>query len=244
MSQYFPKPFPRPFGGDINVDLSNYATKADIKNILHVDTSSFALKTNLATLKTEVDKLDIDKLVPVPVDLSKLNDVVKKDVYNKLVTKVNNIDISRFVLKTKYDTDRSKLENKIPNTSGLVKKTDYNTKFIEIKGKIPDISNLATDTSLTAVENKIPDVANLATKTALTIVENKIPDFSNLATKTALTTIENKIPNVSSLIKKTDYNTRVAEIDTKLSNLVGKITKDKNELEDRLKDIVLYLLQH
>ena len=81
MSQYFPKPF-RSFGGNINVkvDLSNYATKADIKNISHVDTSSFALKTNLANLKTEVDKLDIDKLVPVPVDFSKLTDVVKNDV--------------------------------------------------------------------------------------------------------------------------------------------------------------------
>ena len=72
MSQYFPKPY-EPFGGDINVkvDLSNYATKTDIKNISHVDTSSFAFKTNLANLKTEVDELDIDKLVPVPVDLSK-----------------------------------------------------------------------------------------------------------------------------------------------------------------------------
>ena len=71
MTQYFPKPY-EPFGEDINVkiDLSNYATKADIKNISHVDTSSFALKTNLTTLKTEVDKLDINKLVPVPVDLS------------------------------------------------------------------------------------------------------------------------------------------------------------------------------
>ena len=79
MSQYFPKPY-EPFGGDINVkvDLSNYATKTDIKNISHVDTSSFALKSNLASLKTEVDKLDIDKLVPVPVDLSKLKWCCKK----------------------------------------------------------------------------------------------------------------------------------------------------------------------
>ena len=110
MSQYFPKPH-EPFGGDINVevDLSNYATKTDIKTISHVDTSSFSLKTNLATLKTEVDKLDVDKLVPVPVDLSKLSDVVKNDVvkktkYDKLVAKVNIIDTSGFVLKTKYDT--------------------------------------------------------------------------------------------------------------------------------------------
>ena len=84
MSQYFPKPY-ESFGGDINVkvDLSNYATKAGIKNISHVDTSSSALKTNLANLKTAVDKLDIDKLVPVPVVLSKLSDVVKNDVIKK-----------------------------------------------------------------------------------------------------------------------------------------------------------------
>ena len=63
---------------NIKVDLSNYATKTDIKNILHIDTSGFALKLNLANLKTEIDKLDINKLVPVPVDLSKLSDVVKK----------------------------------------------------------------------------------------------------------------------------------------------------------------------
>ena len=78
MSQYFPKPY-QPFGGDINVKvhLSDYATKVDIKNILHGNTSSFALKTNLASLKTEVGKLDICKFVPVPVDLSKQSNVVK-----------------------------------------------------------------------------------------------------------------------------------------------------------------------
>ena len=127
MHQYFPKPY-EPFSGDINVkvDLSNYATEADIKNISHVDTSSFALKSNLAGLKTEVDKLDINKLVPVPIDLSKPSDVVKNDVkktlYDKLVSKVNSIDISRFVLKIKYNTDQTELEKKIPDSSGLVKK--------------------------------------------------------------------------------------------------------------------------
>ena len=85
MSKFFPKSF-RSFRRNINVkvDLSNYATKADIKNISRVDTSSFALKTNLADLKTDVDKLDIDKLVPVPVDLSKLSVVLKNYVVKKL----------------------------------------------------------------------------------------------------------------------------------------------------------------
>ena len=85
MSQYFPKPC-RHFGGNINVkvDLSNHATKTDLKNVIHVDTSSFALKANWANLKTEVDKLDIDQLAPVPVDLSKLSDVVKGDAGKKL----------------------------------------------------------------------------------------------------------------------------------------------------------------
>ena len=103
MSQYFPKPY-KPFGGDISVkiDLSYYAAKTDLKNVSHVDVSSFALKSNLASLKTEVNKLDIDKLVPIPVDLSKLSDVVKNDVvknneYNKLVTRVDNIDTTNFV---------------------------------------------------------------------------------------------------------------------------------------------------
>ena len=126
MSQYFPKPF-RNFGRNINVkvDLSNYAAKADIKNVTHVDTSTFALK-NLASLKTEVDKLDIDKLVPVPVDMSKLsdwivkNDVVKKAIYDKLVENVNKIDTSGFVLKTKYQTDKAESENKIPDVTDLV----------------------------------------------------------------------------------------------------------------------------
>ena len=85
MIQYFPKPF-RSFGGNINVkvDLSNYATKTDLKNVTHVDTSSFALKTNLASLKTEVDKLDVDKLVSVPFYLSELSELLKMMLFKKL----------------------------------------------------------------------------------------------------------------------------------------------------------------
>ena len=100
MSQYFPKPY-EPFGGNINVrvDLFNYATKDDIKNITHVNSSNFALKTNLANLKNEVDKLDVDKLKPVPTDLSKLSDVVKNYV----------------VKKTDYNTKIPEIEGKIPD---------------------------------------------------------------------------------------------------------------------------------
>ena len=88
----------------MELDLKNYATKTDLKNVTHVNVSNFALKTNLASLKTELDKLDVDKLTPVHNDLAKLsnavkNDVVKKTEYNKLVTKVDNIDTTGFVLK-------------------------------------------------------------------------------------------------------------------------------------------------
>ena len=176
MSQFFPKPF-NSFGGNINlkVDLPNYATKTDLKNVIHVGTSSFALKTNSANLKTEVDKLDIDKLAPVPVDLSKLsdvvkNDVVKKTVYDKVVAKVNNIDTSDFVLKAKYQTDKTELEKKIPDVADFVKQV----KLTELENKTPDISNLATKAALTAVENKIPDVSNLVKKQSIRLKLQKL----------------------------------------------------------------------
>ena len=172
MSQYS-LPY-RSFGRNINVkvDLSNYATKADLKEATGIDTSSFALKSNLASLKTEVDISDINKLVPIPVNLSKLsdivkNDVVKKVVYNKLVTKVNSIDTTSFASKTKYNSNKSGLEKKIsdakkkiPNACGITKKTDLNAKITETVGEILSISGLATNSSLTGVENKIPDVSS------------------------------------------------------------------------------------
>ena len=134
MSQYFP-PY-RSHRGDIKVelDLSNYATKTDLKYVAHADVSTFASKTNLASLKTEVDKIDADKLKTVPVDLAKLsnvvkNDVVKKTECNSLKTKVDSIDTTNFVLKNKYEKDGSdfedkisKIDKKIPDVSGLVKK--------------------------------------------------------------------------------------------------------------------------
>ena len=120
-------------------------------------------------------------------------------MYDKLVAKVNDIDTSDFLLKTNFKTTFTGLENKLPNTSGLVKTTDYNTKITEI-------------------EDKIPVNSSLATKTALTTVENKIPSISNLATKTTLATVENKIPSISGLFKKTDYNTKITDTENKLNN--------------------------
>ena len=187
MSQYFPKAYV-PFGGDFNVkvDLSNYATKTDLKNVSTADVSSFALMSNLASLKTEVDKIDTDKLKTVPIDLAKLsnmvkNDVVKKIEYNKLVTKVDNIDTTKKYLMLVV----------------WLKKTDLHTKVTEIEGKIPDVSSLVTKSALTVVENKIPDVNSLVKKT----------DFN-----TTVAEIERKIPVVSSLVKKTDYATEIANI--------------------------------
>ena len=158
------------------------------------------MKTNLASLKSEVDKLDIDKLVSVPVDVSKLSDLVKNDVvkkteYGKLVAEVNSIDTSGFVLKNEHDKDKSELEKKIPDTSGIVKKTDYNTNIAEI-------------------ERKFPDATNLATKTALTTVENKISDVSSIIKKTNYNT---KVDEIDTMVSSLDGN--IAENKTKMSLL-------------------------
>ena len=201
MSEYFPKSF-RSFGTNINVkdDLCNYAAKSDLKNVTHGDTSSFALEANLANLKNEVAKLDIDKLTPVPVDSSKLSDVgknvvVKKTVYDKLVAKVNNTDTSDFALKTNYQREKTKLEKKIPQVTDFVKKT-----------------------KLTKLENKNPNISNLAIKTALTIAQNKILDDSNLVKKTdyntKITELENKLNNHNhdEYIKNLEFNTLAADV--------------------------------
>ena len=242
MSQYFPKPY-ESFGGDINVEvgLSNYATKTDIKNISHVDTSSFALKTNLAGLKTEVDKLDTDKLVPVPVDLRKLSDVVQKTEYDKLVSKVDNIDTSGFVLKTKYDADKSELENKIPDTSGLVKKADYDSKISEIEGKIPDVSNLAKKTTLTTVENKIASASSLVKEiyynAKITEIENKpnnhnhgkyitTPEFNTLAAD-----VFNAKLAQANLVTKTSFDAKLSSFNRKITSNKRKHILAENELK-------------
>ena len=181
MSQYFPKP-DEPFGWDINVkvDLSDYATKTDIKNISHFNTSSFVLESNLAGSKTEVNKLDIDKLKILPNNLSNLKDKVDKLNIDKLVP---------------VAVDLSKLINVVEND--VVRKTEYNAKIKNIEDKRPDITNLATkiilNTKISEAKNEIPSIFGLATTSALIAVENKIPSVSNLVKKTGYDTKVNEI---------------------------------------------------
>ena len=139
MSQYFPKPY-EALGGDANVkeDLSNYARKTVVKNISHVDTSSFALKSTLPSLKTKVDNLDKDKLKILPNNLSNLKNIVDK------------LDIDKLVL---VPVDVSTLSNLVKNE--VVKKIEYNATIKSIEDKIPDISKLATKLFLIQKQMKL-----------------------------------------------------------------------------------------
>ena len=243
MSQQFQKLFIS-FGKNINVkvDLSNYATKTDLKSVTNVDTSSFVLKTNLTSLKTEVDKLDIDKLVTVLVDLSKLSDVVKNDVvkkalYDKSVAKGDNIDTSEFVLKTKYQTDKAKLEKKNPDVTDFVRKT----KLTELENKIPDVSGLATKTALTAVENKIPDVSSLVKKTnydtKISELEKKLTDHNHdkYITTPEFNTLAADVFNArlaqANLITKTDFDAKMSRLNRKITSNKTKHLLVENELK-------------
>ena len=158
--------------------------------------------------------------------MQKKNDVVKKDVYDKYVATVNNVDTSDFVLKTKYQKDKTKLEKKIPNVTDFVEKA----KLTELENKIPDISNSATKTALTTVENKIPDVSSLVKdyNTTITDIENKLnnnnhdkyidtSEFNKLAAD-----VFNGRLAQANLITKTDF-------DAKLLSLNRKITENKTE---------------
>ena len=144
--------------------MTGYATNSDLKDITCIDTSSFALKTNLASLKTEGDKLDVDKLKVVPIDLSKLSDVVKNEVvkkteFNTLKTKVDNIDTDEYVLETKYDNEIGNLKLKIPDINGLVLSSTLNSKLTELENKIPDVKTFATKSDdIISTESNIPYV--------------------------------------------------------------------------------------
>ena len=221
-NKYFP-----PYRGvsnniKVEIDLSNYATKDDVKNITHVDVSSYATKTNLAALKSEVDKIDTDKLKTAPAYLAKLsnvvkNDVVKKTTYNTSKNKVDAIETLKFVSRTKFTTDTNALDDKID----------------KVEKKIPDISELASKTELTAVEDKIPDVGGLATTSALTAVENKIPDITSLITKTDFDT---KLKNISDRV--TNNKSKDKLLDNELKKLKTHVdSSEKIKLNDVQKEI-------
>ena len=240
----------------VELDLSNYSTKDDVKNITHVDVSSFASKTNLAALKTEVDKIDGVKLKTAPADLAKLtnaieNDVVKKTVYNTKVTsieakiagltkntvdnladitKLKAIDTNSFVTRTKFSADTNALDNKIDG----------------VEKKIPDISGLATKTSLnsylqtstfnskvTEVENKIKDVDIIA-KNAVTKADTIKSDLTAYAKKadvaTDITTIKNDYVTNASLSSQLN--------DLKSQHIATEVTSIDNKTKTNASDIL------
>ena len=137
----------------VELDLSNYTTRDDVKNITNIDVSSYATKTNLAALKTEADKIDTDKLKPVPDDLAKLSNVVKNRVVKK-----NDFSADTYVTRTKFSTDTNALYDKID----------------KVDKKIPDVSGLATKSSVTILIKNLDDRINklkindYAKKTSLT----------------------------------------------------------------------------
>ena len=184
MSQYFPPYNNSSKNIKVELDLSNYVTKDDVKNITHVDVSSYATKTNLAALKTEVDKIDIDKLKTVPDGLAKLTNIVKNEVIKKTDFSADN-----YVTRTKFSTDTNSLDDKID----------------KVEKKIPDISGLATRSNVTMLVNNLNNkidnlkINDYAKKTSLsgyiltstfntksTELENKIKDADIIA-KSAVT---------------------------------------------------------
>ena len=177
------------------------------------------------------------------------NDVVKKTEYNKLVTKINDIDPTNFVLRTKYEKDGSdfkykitKIDKKITDISDLVKKTGFNAKITEVEGKIPSITGLATNSALTAIENKIPDVSSLVKKadydTETSDIEKKISDHDHdkyITTpefNTRVASVFNATLSQANVITKTVF-------DAKLSSVHKKITSNKTKhllIENELKN--------
>ena len=203
-SQYFP-PYESTNNIEVELDLANYATKDDIKNITHVDVSSCATKTNLAALKSEVDKIDVDKLKTTPTDLAKLSNVVKNDL----------------VKKTDYNTKVTSIENQI---AGVTKNTVDNLADIT-KLKAVDTNNFVLKTKLTADVNTLEN--------EIDTVDKKIPDISGSATKTSLTsylqttTFNSKVTEAENKIKAADIiaNSANTKANTIRSDLTGYVKK-------------------
>ena len=159
MNEYFPEP--KSSGGRVKVelDLSSYATRADLKNATGVDISKFVRKVDLASLKSSLDNLDINKLKNVPTDLSNLKSIVDKLDVDKLVaipvdlsklSKLSNVVKNDVVKKDVYNAKIKNIEDKVLGITNVATKTTLNAKINEIKGKIPSITNLATTTTLNA----------------------------------------------------------------------------------------------
>ena len=190
-----------------DLQLEGVATKKDLEGITHVNTSSFALKTNLSALKTEVDKLDIQKLGTLQTDVAKLtnkvaNDLVEKTDFNSLKTKVNENETDNDKLEIKVTnndlTAKTSINNLRTKVNGIdltkyVKESDYDTKVGNLELKIPDVSGKLNTSDFNSkvkeLENKIrsaeskPDITNLATKSSVTAVKNKIPDVEGFFKK-------------------------------------------------------------
>ena len=214
MGKYFPPYNNSSKNIKVELDLSNYATKKDIKGITHIDASGFASKTNLAALKTEVGKIDTYKLKTVPHDLAKLSNVVKNHVVKKTDynTKISNTETQIILVnKNALDSlaDIKELKTKTVDTSNFVTKTKFSTDTIALDDKIDKVDKL------------IPDVTSFVKKTdfnsKITEVEGKIPNISGLATNSPLTAVENKIPDITSLITKTDFDAKLKDISDRVT---------------------------
>ena len=243
MSRHFPPYRDSSERIKVELDLSNYATKTDVKNITHVDVSSFASKTNLADLKSEVDKIYTGKLKTVPDDWAKLsnvvkNDVVKKTAYNALKSKVDGIDVSKYVGRTKYETDGKAIYDKI---DVVEKKIPVLTDFVTTARFNHEKNLLATKTTLTTVENKIPDISTLATKTSL----SSLLPVSTFNSK--VTTVDNKFYD---FVKKTDYSAEItmikneyatnASLDSRLNDLKSQhISTEVKKIDKKLKKMLV-----
>ena len=200
MSQYYPPYRSSSNNIKVKLDLLNCATKTDLKNITHVDVSNFASKTNLAALKTEVDKIDADKLKTTPADLAKLTNAIENDV----------------VKKNDYNTKVTSTEAQI---AGLIKNTVDNLADIT-KFKAIDTNSFVTRTKFLADTNALDD--------KIDDVEKKIPEISGLATKTSLNSylqtsrFNSKVTEVKSKIKDTDIIAKSAV--TKANTIRSKLT--------------------
>ena len=239
----------------VELDLANYATKTDLKNITHVDVSSFASKTNLAALKTEVDKIDADKLKTTPADLAKLtnaveHDVVKKTDYNTKVTsieaqiagltkntvdnladitKLNAIDTNSFVTRTKFSADTIALDDKI----NVVEKKKSDISGLATKTSLNDYLQTSTfNSKVTEVENKIKD-ADIIAKSAVTKANTIRSDLTDYAKKadvaTDITTIKNDYVTNASLTSQLS-NLKSQGIATEVTGIDNKTKKNASDI--------------